>query len=431
MLALVGAAALGSCHAGGHRTKISLQRFFGECDAAYGRTTDPALAEGECGIMTALLNRFKAENPDIDLDLNIVAWPGYTQLTSQIAAGDPPDLVTMHQSMISDYQGRGLLEPVDEALRQAGLPPETFTAAGRRGVTKAGHFYAMPWDTIGGLFHVNMRLMAQAGLVKDGRPILPHSPDELLAQARQFRARTGKPYLVQSEVNDPASDVRNLYSYLLAQNVVFFPDARHVRLRTPEAKRIVELFRTIEVENLSTHHQDNPAALASFMNGEGGIFPVGTWMIGSFDAEANTPGRPLYHAYQVYPYPRLWGHDASFVDGHSWVMPKRRRTPEQRAAIARFLKFMAGHNFDWARTGHIPAVQAVVASAQFKALPHRKDIAPLAVTGEQLPDYVQRQSAIQGLIGEELASAIAGTKSVDQALADAERRVDELLGQVL
>jgi multiple sugar transport system substrate-binding protein len=431
LLALAATAALGSCHAGGHRTKISLQRFFGECDAAYGRTTDPAKAEGECGIMTALLNRFKAENPDIDLDLNIVAWPGYTQLTSQIAAGDPPDLVTMHQSMISDYQGRGLLEPVDDELRQAGLPPQTFTAAGRRGVTKAGHFYAMPWDTIGGLFHVNMRLMAQAGLVKDGRPILPHSPDELLAQARQFRARTGKPYLVQSEVNDPASDVRNLYTYLLAQDVVFFPDARHVRLRTPEAKRIVELFRTIEVENLSTHHQDNPAALASFMNGEGGIFPVGTWMIGSFDAEANTPGRPLYHAYQVYPYPRLWGHDASFVDGHSWVMPKRKRTPEQRAAIARFLKFMASHNFDWARTGHIPAVQAVVDSAQFKALPHRKDIAPLAQTGEQLPDYVQRQSAIQGLVGEELASAIAGTKSVDQALADAERRVDELLGQVL
>jgi multiple sugar transport system substrate-binding protein len=381
--------------------------------------------------MTVLLNRFQAENPDIDLDVNIVAWPGYPQLTAQIAAGDPPDLVTMHQSMISDYQGRGLLEPVDGVLRQAGLAEGGFTAAGRRGVTKAGHFYAMPWDTIGGLFHVNTKLMAQAGLMKDGKPVFPNSPDELIAQARQFRARTGKPYLVQSEVNDPASDVRNLYTYLLAQDAVIFPDARHIRLRTPEAKRIVELFRRIEVENLSTHHQDYPAALASFMNGEGGIFPVGTWDIGAFEQEANTPGRPLYHSYQVWPYPRLWGHDASFVDGHSWVMPKRRRTPAQVAAIARFLHFMASHNFDWARTGHIPAVQAVVDSAQFKALPHRKDIAPLAQTGEQLPDYVQRQSAIQGLIGEELAAAIAGTKSVDQALADAERRVDELLGQVL
>ena len=431
LFTMIAAAALGSCHAGPHRTKISLQRFFGECDAAYGRTIEPAKAEGECGIMTVLLNRFKAENPDIDLDLNIVAWPGYTQLTAQIAAGDPPDLVTMHQSVISDYEGRGLLEPMDGILRQAGLPPETFTAAGRRGVTKKGHFYAMPWDTIGGLFHVNTALMAKAGLMKNGRPVWPNSPDELLGQARQFRERTGKPYFVQSEVNDAASDVRNLYTYMLAQNAIIFPDARHVRLRTPEAKRVVELFRRIEVENLSTHHQDYPAALASFMNGEGGVFPVGTWVIGSFVQEENTPGRPLYHAYQVYPYPRLWGHAAGFVDGHSWVMPKRKRTPEQVAAIARFLKFMASHNFDWSRTGHIPAVQAVVDSPQFQSLPHRADIAPLARTGEQLPDYVQRQSAIQGLIGEELAAAIAGTKSTDQALADAERRVDELLGQVL
>jgi multiple sugar transport system substrate-binding protein len=34
------------------------------------------------------------------------------------------------------------------------------------------------------------------------------------------------------------------------------------------------------------------------------------------------------------------------------------------------------------------------------------------------------------LIGEEMAAAVNGQKSVDQALADAERRVNELLGQV-
>ena len=55
----------------------------------------------------------------------------------------------------------------------------------------------------------------------------------------------------------------------------------------------------------------------------------------------------------------------------------------------------------------------------------------MAATGAQLPDYVQRQSAIQGLIGEELEAAVTGIKPVDQALADAERRVNELLSQIL
>jgi multiple sugar transport system substrate-binding protein len=73
----------------------------------------------------------------------------------------------------------------------------------------------------------------------------------------------------------------------------------------------------------------------------------------------------------------------------------------------------------------------VVDTPQFRALPHRADIAALASTGEQLPDYVERQSAVQGLIGEELEAAVTGIKPVAEALADAERRVNELYSQML
>ncbi len=84
----------------------------------------------ECGILTALINSSHADNPDVRVDVNVVAWPGYPQLTAQIAAGDPPDLVTMHQSVIADYQGRGLLEPMDGVLAQAGITRAQFTDAG-------------------------------------------------------------------------------------------------------------------------------------------------------------------------------------------------------------------------------------------------------------------------------------------------------------
>jgi multiple sugar transport system substrate-binding protein len=423
--------ALAGCGGGEQKTEIVIQRFFGECGATYGQSTDVRAAETECGILTTLINRFQAENPDIRVSVNIVAWPGYPQLAAQIAAGDPPDLVTMHQSVISDYQGRGLLEPMDGLLREAGIGPESFTPAGRLGVTKAGRIYGMPWDTIGRLFHVNTRLMAQAGLMRDGRPILPRSPEELLDQARRFRAATGKPYLIQAHVNAPDTHVALLYTYLLAQGAVIFPDDRHIRLNTPEARRIVELFRQIQAEGLTTRNQDFPGATASFINGEGGIFPTGTWMIGPYDTEAATPGQPLYQAYAVQPFPHLWGRDAAFVDGHAWVMPRRDRTPEQRHALARFLRFLAAHNFDWTRTGQLPAFQAVLAMPEFRALPHRADIAAMAATGAQLPDYVRRQGAIQGLIGEELEAAVTGIKPVEQALADAERRVNELLSQIL
>lgn len=419
---------LAACAPEDRRTEIDLQRFFGECGAVYGRATDVAAAEGECGIVTTLINNFSAENPDIRVDVNVVAWPGYAQLAAQMAAGDPPDLVTMHQGVISDYQVRGLLEPMNGILQQAGIPPESFTAAGRRGVTKNGKVYGLPWDTVGGLWHVNTRLFEAAGLMKNGLPVMPRSAAELLAHARHFKRVTSKPYLIQSQVNDPATHTRNLYTYLLTQEAKFFPDPKHVRLQTPEARRVVELFRTIEKEGLTTRNQDNPAAIASFLDGDGGVFPTGTWMIGAFEGEARTPGRPLHNAYAVVPYPRLFGsRDAGFVDGHAWVMPVRERTAEQRKAIARFLRFMAEHNFDWSRTGHLPAFRAVVDSPEFQSLPHRATIAPLAQTGSPLPDFAQRQGPIEGILGEEVAAAVSGQKPIDRALGDAERRINELL----
>ncbi|MEA3060055.1 MAG: multiple sugar transport system substrate-binding protein, partial [Sphingomonadales bacterium] len=338
LAALVIALSLGSCAKPDHRTHLYLQRFFGECGAAYGRSTDIDKAEGECGIITAMINRFNAENPDIHVDVNVVAWPGYPQLTAQVAARDPPDLVTMHEGVISDYALKGLLEPVDDYLKMGGVDAGDFTNASRAGVTINGHAYGLPWDTHGGLFHVNTMLFAKAGLMRGGKPVLPTSADELISQAKQFEQRTGKPYLIQSNVGDTAYAARNLYTYMMAQGAVLFPDAHHIRLNTPTGVQVAEFFRRLNTEHLGTQNMDTPAAIAAFINGEGGIYPTGTWMIGSFQQEAATPGRPLYNHYAVFPYPRLWGAHVEYVSGHSWVVPTRKRTAQQRAAIARFFK---------------------------------------------------------------------------------------------
>ncbi|HYJ81957.1 MAG TPA: extracellular solute-binding protein, partial [Allosphingosinicella sp.] len=341
-----------------------------------------------------------------------------------------PDLVTMHTGVLSDYAAEGLLEPVEPYLARAGVAPASFTEASRQAVTVGGRVYGLPWDTHGGLFHVNTALFAKAGLIRDGRPVLPNSAGELIAQARQFQARTGKPYLIQSNVGDTAYAARNQYTYMMAQGSAIFPSPRRIALATPEGVRVAAFFRRINAERLGTRDMDTPAAIAAFVSGEGGIYPTGTWMIGSFEKEANTPGRPLYKSYAVFPYPRLWGQRIEYVGGHAWGVPARERSARQKEAIARFFRFMAAHNYDWARTGHIPAFQAVLDDPRFKALPHRSDIALLGEIGRPLPGRVRRQSAIEGLVGEEMAAASTGQKPVGQALKDAERRVNELLAEL-
>jgi multiple sugar transport system substrate-binding protein len=193
----------------------------------------------------------------------------------------------------------------------------------------------------------------------------------------------------------------------------------------------VQLFKTLYDEGLTTRNQDYASATIGFPNGDGGVYLIGTWVIGDYDAESRKPNRPLSGGYTVMPYPQLYERDATFVDGHAWVMPKKKRTPAQRQAVFRLMKFLADHDFDWSRTGHLPAYKAVVGSERFKALPHRQNIAMIATIGAPLPAEVQRQFAVQDIIGEELAPAIAGQKPIDDALADAENRINDLLSNVL
>jgi len=48
-----------------------------------------------------------------------------------------------------------------------------------------------------------------------------------------------------------------------------------------------------------------------------------------------------------------------------------------------------------------------------------------------LPPGVQRQFLIQQIVSEEMESATTGQKPIDQALADAERRVNDILFNLL
>lgn len=422
---------LGSCtDPGPERTELVIQRFFGACEAEYGGVVDLAAAEGECGIMTAMINRFEAENPDIDVVENIVFWPGYDQLTAQLAANDAPDLVTMHGSVLADYRARDLLEPLGGELAKIGVQPESFTSAARTAVTADGHVWGLPIDTWAPLWHINMNLFREAGLVRNGKPVLPSSPEELYAHAEQFRERTGKPYLVQGAANEYAGFTRNFYTFVMQQDAPLFTgNPPRANFRTEAGRNALQLFKTIYDRDFTTKNQDYSAAVAGFLNGDGGVFLVGTWMVGTFDAQSRKDVGALANGgYAVVPYPNLFQRDVTYADGHNWVMPRDPdREPEEREAALRFLKFFTEHAAHWARTGHLPAFQAIIDSPEWRALPHREALAELATTAQPLPKDVRRQFPLETIVGTEAAAAISGAKPIDRTLSDMERRVNAVL----
>lgn len=429
LLLLAPLALLVACGRPDDRTQLVVQRFFGACQAEFGALADPARADGECGIITAMINQFEAANPDIKVIENTVFWPGYDQLTAQLAANGPPDLVTMHSSAIPDYDARGLLEPLDGDLAAAGISPDQFTAAARAGVTVEGRTMGLPIDVWAPLWHVNLNLFREAGLVADGKPVLPSSPEEFYAHAAQFRERTGKPYFIQVSAKDFAGPMRIFYAWTMQQDAPLFTDAQHSGFDSAAGRRALQFMTELYQRGYSARNLDYAGAVSAFLKGEGGILVDGTWMVGQFDAAAGDSASPLYRGYAVRPFPFLFhGRRVSLVDGHNWVMPRNeRRSEAEREAARRFLAYFAANDFQWARTGHFPAYQAVIDSAEWQQLPHRSDIAQITQFGEPLPKFVRRQSPIEFIVGEEAAAAFTGAKPVERALADMQRRADEIL----
>jgi multiple sugar transport system substrate-binding protein len=68
------------------------------------------------------------------------------------------------------------------------------------------------------------------------------------------------------------------------------------------------------------------------------------------------------------PIPALGPNPGAHADSHTLCIRKG-ITPEQRAAVVRFIKFLSDHSIEWAGAGQVPARRSARATDEFKALP--------------------------------------------------------------
>lgn len=409
------------------KTEITFARFFGSCEGDYGSSTDVAKARGECGVMTTLVNLFNATNKDnIVVKPQIIEWgPYYQQLTARFAARDIPTIAVMHAAQIGDFVRANIVQPIEDDLKSAGIDPSDFTPNARQAVTMNEKIYAMPWDTHSWLWHINVNLFKQAGLVDaGGQPVIPKTVEELVAQAKQMKEKTGKPYVIiaTGTAGDFANGTRGWYSWLYDQNGTIYPNGfERADFKTPASLNSFGVFEKLAQAGVVTKGLDGSGAMGLFLNGGGAVYMTGTWRIDDFLAAAAKADSPLHDGYTIRVFPTLFEKMAVWTDNHTWVLPRGGSNAQTRKAALIFLKFLWDHNFDWARGGgHLPARQS--AWAEYSELPLRQYVARIPEIGVALPHEAKRQFAFQSMIGEEIANMINNGETAEQAAAHAQDR---------
>jgi multiple sugar transport system substrate-binding protein len=396
-------------------THITLARFFGDCASTVGTNTDLSKAVGECPTITTLTNMFNAQNKwGIRVErLGGAAWDTYyLTLNAAIAGGTPPDVAIMHGSSLVDYAKRGLLLPVDKLVGITGVDLGDAVPAAHIAIAYNGQNYAIPFDIHAALFHLNVDLFKQAGLVDaNGDPKLPTSADEFLADAAKVKQATGKNFLAIPRVGDNLGV--HLFESLLEQQGggIINEQGTQSSLDSPQSRTALDFMNKIFSGGYANGNQSYDAANQSFLNGEAAILFNGTWVVDSFNTTAK-------FKYKVVSMPTLYSKPAVWSDNHTWAILKQPKAdPVKYRAALEFVSFLYAHDKDWALgTGHISVRTSVLQSGAYKSAPQRGNYASTGLTVAHPVPHIAAWPAVSDALYKAINSIWFQHVPVDTAL---------------
>ena len=406
---------------------LTLMRFFGDCVDSFGDVTDLSGTTSECGIVTTLTNIWNTENPDVQVETIVADWPGTTQLNASIAAGTPPDIAVLHGRRIPIYASRGALTPLGDVMEAVGIDASDFTEGAADYGIYQGEFYGIPFDLAATIWHINLDLWAEAGLVDDmGAPMLPSTPEDFVSAAEQIYAATGKPI---AEMAGQAGTVRPLTAFIFQLGGALSDDAGNPTVDTPEA--LEALSYVLELQSMGAitrpYNEINGAiAVENFANGESAGLIDGTWRINGFDRQI-AEGAVALKTYYVADFPQLFELSGTFAGSHNWLVPLGQNAdPARVQAAVEFIKYLSDNSVVWARVGHGMTRSSVIMSEEFQNLPHRSEYASMSENVRSVPREVWG-NAFWAIVHEEVEAAILGIKTPEVALADAQARLDDFI----
>ncbi|RFU14609.1 extracellular solute-binding protein [Rhodobacteraceae bacterium W635] len=419
---LLTAAAAATFATGAAAQEVTLGRFFGACEDA---GTDTTTSVGEPCIIQSIINAADAELDGIDINTLPTDWGNYyDQIKAAFAGGTPPDVFVMHRHRIPEFAGIGALSEISDDLASVGIDSSDWSENALEAVSYEGGIYGVPMDFHANLWHVNMDLMDEAGLVDDnGAPILPSSPEELMDHARMVEEATGQDYLAADFAQFPIG-VRLVLALMWQQDANIFTEEGTATINTEEAANAVTAITQLFEAGYANPQLNYADSQQAFLNGEAAVLVNGTWVVDFYDAQAADPDVALSNYYAA-DFPTLFDTGATWADSHMWAIPSTLEG-ETRDAALQVLAFINDHNIDWARTGHMAVRNSVVESAAYTSLPHRDEYSGTAAIARDTPPS-ERYGAIQDVLNRELQAIWLTDKPVEDALADAELEVQDLL----
>jgi multiple sugar transport system substrate-binding protein len=380
------------------------------------------LSGDDKGRFEEMIKAFNASQGEVEVLPSFYQWDlMHSKLVASAQTGGAPEMLLMWVTVVPEMAGMGALQPMDELLGEAGIKADDFVPRAWNLGVVGGKRYGIPMDThILGLYY-NTELFEKAGLDPNKPPV---TQDEFLAAAKKLT--TGPNQWGVAIPSSTAWPVRYWMAFLQQQGgKMFTDDLKKAAFNDAKGKAAFQF-----MSDLVHVHKVAPPVMTdinkAFLTKQAAMILIGPWLI-------NSAMRQEGLKFQTAPMPKIFGQFAAWGMSHQLVLGKQPDRSKQLAAM-KFMRYMSENSLTWVKGGQAPARRSILNSAEFKGMPLWNAFTPgiQPESGWVLNPPIQQQTKIfthdpASPMVAAWESIVQKKKTVDQALADAEKGVNAIL----
>ncbi len=353
------------------------------------------------------------------LQATTLTWgnPYYSKVTLATVGNQPPDVAVAHLTRAKPLWSGGLLDPItEEDLAGVGLSSASFNPQAWEAQRTDDQNIAIPLDTHPFTLFYHREVCEQAGLLDaDGLLVDLSGLDAFEAALAEISAVTGGTAITVANVSETSTPWRffwTLYNQLEGATPFLSDDGATISVDDAAFLEVMSTIRSWVEQGWLNSALDYATSQTTMFTGNAGFYLQGEWEIATAQSIDGLD-------FGMAPIPQLFDNPAVQADSHTFILPRKERTPAQRRQAMEFIRAMIDQSMIWAEGGHIPAFLPTAESEEFLSLEPQRHYAAAAdhAVYDDPAWYGGSGSTFEDTVGAQLGLVQQGVLTPEQALS--------------
>jgi multiple sugar transport system substrate-binding protein len=377
-------------------------------------------SEGER--VAPLILEFERENPKLRVRLQQIPWlAAHEKLLTAFAGDAMPDVCQLGNTWIPEFAMLGALEPLEERIaKSTAIEPADYFPGVWETNQVQDHVYGVPWYADTRLLFYRRDLVEAAGW-----PHPPQTWSEWREAMRQIKQRAGPD---RYALLLPTNEWEQPTIFGLQTGAEMLRDGgRYGNFQSPEFRRAFEFYVSLFSNGWAPPVQNTEVSNVweEFARGYFAMYVTGPWNIGEF--RRRLPAE-LQDQWATAPLPRPDSaeHSMSQAGGCGLVLFRQSKNKDAGWRLVEFLSRPESQVQFYKLTGNLPPRESAWQSGRLAEDPRMQAFHEQLEHAAPLPRVPEWEQITKHIIHAGQV-AIAGEKSIDEALADLDQAVDTLL----